>query len=240
MFPRLRGTCKATICQSLLWRVAPAAVLLAAAAVTPAAADVPVDIRAAVSLEAEAGQVSYVLAIGDCTSLQSITLNAGSADAVVPVAETARIEGSATGCQLAFEAGGAGALEPEVTLTFLDATTQVHRETFFAESESPTLALVGVSLQESAGGDQLLVAELEAADDVDIRHLDVAMTGLRASALRAALGVVERAAAEAFAASGGAVRIHPQRDDQTRFFLSIPVRERLSPEAVARDRKSVV
>ena len=88
-------------------------------------ADVAVDVRTGANLAPQAGEASYVVAIDDCTALEAIEVVAGSFNRTFALSETSRIDGSATGCLLAFEASGDGFLEPEVTLRFIGGATHV-------------------------------------------------------------------------------------------------------------------
>ncbi|MCG8435138.1 MAG: Ig-like domain-containing protein, partial [Gammaproteobacteria bacterium] len=120
------------------------------------------------------------------------------------------------------------------TLDFQDGSQQFHSEEFSVEDNSPSLTFNKVSIAD-VEGQQFLVVEVSADDDVDMRHVGVDMTGLRASDLRSAGGVIAKAREQAFADTQGTIRVHPEFDGQTQFLLSVPVSRPLSPEAIASD-----
>ena len=205
-----------------------------AAGVSGAFADVGIDIRSDGILLQDQDPVSYVAAIDNCTDLMTISVEAGNTRQTVSPADTSRIAGSSSGCELQFEGTGVDRLTPRVTLILTDGTTRIHSESFQIEKNAPQLTFEAVRLAE-VNGRQYLVISASATDDIDLNYLGFDATGLRASDLRAAGGVVARARQQAFAATNGLQRIYPISDDQQLFELSLEVSSELSAAAIAHD-----
>src|SRR5439155_2820972 len=74
---------------------------------------------------------------------------------------------------------------------------------------------------------------VHAADDVDISYLRFSVTGLRASDLRAAGGILDAARASAFATTDGTAVLYPTSEGQTTFALPLPVASALSAAEIA-------
>ncbi len=200
-------------------------ILIGGAAISHA--DVDIDIRSGGVLVEGQQEVSYIAAISDCADLITIAVVAGDSNSLFSPAETTRIAGSASGCRLQFSGTGAGRLDPRVTLNFSDGLSRTHSESFEIEKNAPQLAFDAVKLA-VVEGRQYLVVTAVATDDVDISYVGVDATGVRASDLRAAGGVVARAREQAFAATGGQLRVYPVSDDQQLFELSLEVTSELS------------
>ncbi|MEJ2165964.1 MAG: Ig-like domain-containing protein, partial [Desulfobacterales bacterium] len=209
-------------------------VLLVVLSSTGAYAESEVDIRAGGVITAEQDSIAYILSVADCTELISAAVTAGETDAVLALSEARRTAGSAGGCEFDFTAAGEGRFSPQATLKFQDGTTQTHSESFQVERTPPELVFEGVTLSDF-NSRQHLVVSVRASDDVDLRYVGFDVTGLRASDLRAAGGVVARARERAFAATGGFQRVYPGSDDQALFALPVAVAGELSAEAIAHD-----
>jgi hypothetical protein len=80
-----------------------------------------------------------------------------------------------------------------------------------------------------------LIIEATVHDDTDIQYVGFSATGLRASDLRAAGGIVDIARKNAFAATDGIQKVYPHADDQGLFELVLPVRSELDAAAIAHD-----
>jgi len=202
-------------------------VLLAA----PVLASPQLDVRVSAPLTPDFTRVEYEIRISDCALVQSLTLAYGAE--IIDVSPTDFTSVVGGGCFTRVIATGAGADRLAATVAFVDGTSLRHEETFHFETERPALSVGGVSVA-SAGGGQQLIIELSASDDVDISHVDVQATGLRASDLRAAGGVVAKARGKAFAASEGSVRLLPGAGQQP-FVLSLPFRSALDAAAIMSD-----
>ncbi|MGD8940746.1 MAG: hypothetical protein PVJ72_15280, partial [Gammaproteobacteria bacterium] len=200
----------------------------------PVLAQTLVDIRTTQAIRSDAGTISYRAAIGDCTDLTSVQISAGGTQETLEPSQASRVSSSPIACEFAFNGVGDGSLNPQVTLNFRDASTQVYAESFQVENNDPSLTFDSVSLAEVAGTQQLII-QVTASDDTDLQYVSIAATGLRASDLRSAGGVVDKARQTAFASSQGNIRTYPKTDDQTQFSLSIPVTQALDANAIAHD-----
>jgi hypothetical protein len=171
--------------------------VLATALVRPLAlqADVSIDIRVDGVLTG-GSTTRYVAAVDDCADLVSLQVSAGTTNQQTLSVSDARAS-SGTGCEFTFEVTGDTQLSPQVVVNLADGTSESHGETFELETTQPDLAFQSVSLSELDGRQHLIVSAT-ASDLVDISYVGFSVLGLRASALRAAGGVVERARAVAF------------------------------------------
>ncbi|HEY9199158.1 MAG TPA: Ig-like domain-containing protein, partial [Gammaproteobacteria bacterium] len=141
---------------------------------------------------------------------------------------------SSTACVFSFSAEGGSRFSPQLTLHFVDGTTQVHGETFALERQQPSLAFQNVGFQ-LINGKQNLTVSVTAVDDSDISSVGFSVTGIRASDLRAAGGVVDQARNKAFAQTSGTVIINPSYEGQTEFVLLLPLANELDAAAIAHD-----
>ena len=197
-------------------------------------ADVGVDIRVAGQLSQNTNTVDYVATFSDCSNLTSIELHGGDFQSTLLPNETDRVEALPLGCQVSFTASGTDRLNPLITLNNRDGSVQTHTETFVVEDNAPSLAFDTVGLQ-LINGQQHLITRVTASDDTDISYIGFSVTGIRASALRAAGGVIDKARETAFAATRGTARVYPQQEGQTDFSLAIPVSSVLNRDAIAHD-----
>ncbi|MBU3059639.1 hypothetical protein, partial [Pseudomonas indica] len=118
--------------------------------------------------------------------------------------------------------------------SYADGTKKDYSESFASERQLPDLQLTQLAI-EMEDGQQYLVASFDARDDVDLSYLSIAFTGLRASDLRAAGGVVSQAESRAFLRMPEAVRVYPSVDGQGRYSLRQRIEPSLSAEEVARN-----
>lgn len=213
----------------LLW-----AVLGVYIATYTAAVSASVDIRTAGNLASQLDRVDYIAAISDCSQLVSIDVLAGTTQESLPVSSASRVAGSPVACEFVFSGIGDGRLTPQITLNNQDTTTQLHQEIFLDENTLPQLSFDKISLQ-LVDGVQHLVTQINASDDVDIRYVGVSLTGVRASDLRRANGVVAKARPDAFADTNGTIRIYPSQEGQATYTLSWPVSKALDADAIAHD-----
>ncbi|HED52412.1 MAG TPA: hypothetical protein ENI83_02530, partial [Gammaproteobacteria bacterium] len=196
--------------------------------------EVAVDIRVAGQLTPDARAMDYVATISDCTNLTSIELTNGGLQSTVLPNETDRVEALPLGCQISFTATGADRLNPGITLNNRDGSVQVHTEAFAVEANAPALTFDTVGLQ-LANDQQHLITRVTAFDDTDISYIGFSVTGIRASELRAAGGVIDKARETAFAATRGTVRVYPQQEGQSAFSLALPVNTVLDSDVIAHD-----
>ena len=195
--------------------------------------DVNIDIRSDGALSST-DNVGYVVTIDNCTSVTSVSVNTGDATQKVAPADMEHVPGTASAYQYAYTMTGAGRYQPEVTVNFSDGSSQAHTETFQIEKSAPQLDFDAVRFA-SIDNRQHIIVSANAQDDVDITYVEFSVTGLRASDLRAAGGVVEQARKSAFAATQGARRVYPAADDQQAFELVLPVSSELDAAAIAHD-----
>ncbi|WP_443190685.1 Ig-like domain-containing protein [Pseudomonas indica] len=137
-------------------------------------------------------------------------------------------------CSFNFRLEGSGMLQPAVRLSYADGSKKDYSESFASERQLPDLQLTQLAI-EMEDGQQYLVASFDAQDDVDLSYLSISFTGLRASDLRAAGGVVSQAESRAFLRMPEAVRIYPSADGQSRYSLRQRIEPSLSAEEVARN-----
>ncbi|MEJ2660091.1 MAG: Ig-like domain-containing protein, partial [Desulfobacteraceae bacterium] len=195
--------------------------------------DVNIDVRSDGALSST-DSVLYVVTIDNCTDVTSVSVNTGDATQKVSPADMEHVPGTATAYQYAYTMTGTGRYQPEVTVNFSDGSSQAHAETFHIEKSVPQLGFDAVRFA-SIDGQQHIIVSANAQDDVDITYVEFSVTGLRASDLRAAGGVVEQARKSAFAATQGARRVYPAADDQQTFELALPVSSELDAAAIAHD-----
>ncbi|MGD8594287.1 MAG: hypothetical protein PVF82_15750, partial [Gammaproteobacteria bacterium] len=200
----------------------------------PVLAQTLVDIRTTQAIGSSAGTISYRAAIGDCTDLTSIQISAGGTQETLEPSQASRVENSPTACDFSFNGTGDGMLNPQVTLNFRDGSNQVFTETFQVEQNPPDLKFSSVSIQ-LLDGVQHIIVQAEANDDVDLSYVAFSVSGIKASTLRASGGVIDDAKAEAFADTGGMVRIYPEQESQTLYALTVPVTQTLDADTIAHD-----
>ncbi|MBQ0713057.1 MAG: hypothetical protein KBT53_08855, partial [Porticoccus sp.] len=191
-----------------------------------------VDIRSERPLSAFSNEAFYVGHIDDCRDLKS--LHVGSFSSLIeysPIETTSSLQ-SPYACELAFSVSGAERFSPIVDLEFLSSEPYRYGELFIVEDIGPLLEFSSVSIDSSDGLQSLQVA-VSASDDTDISHLEFNVTGLRASDLRAASGVVGEARKLAFASTTKHSRIYPESDEQAVFSFRLPVKSPLSAAEIA-------
>ena len=195
-------------------------------------AEAEFDIRTAAALGSAGSASDYVLAITDCRQLAEVTIVA-TAQRLLPT-DAARDSGAPNSCSFTFRIDGATALQPAVKLKFADGAQQDYSETFQQERQAPELQLTQLAIESSDSG-QFLVASVDAADDVDLSYVSFTLTGLRASDLRAAGGVVSRAEQTAFLRMPQGARVFPRTDGQRSYTLRQRLDQPLSADEVARN-----
>jgi hypothetical protein len=199
--------------------------------VTTSFADVVIDIRSDGVLIDDQNEASYVVSIDNCLDLVSLSVLSGETDTTVAPSQATPIPGSLSECEYRFSGAGVGRLDPQVTLSFTDGSTQTHEESFQVEKTAPQISFEGVGIAVITGADglqhQYLQVSVNANDDVDITYVGFSVTGLRASDLRAAGGIIAEARKSAFADTGGTKRVYPGYEGQERFTMSIAI----SPES---------
>jgi len=194
-----------------------------------------IDIRTASPLKSATNEARYFASISNCSTLASIQagtnseLQLFSSDAVQP---NLTVPGS---CTIAFSSLAIDKLQPVVNITRIDGSVEQHTESFLSDDDvAPILSFDSVSIIDD-NGKQILVVKATAQDDTDITYVGFDVTGLRASEIRAAGGVIAEARKHSFASTKGIVRVYPSRDDQQSFSINVPLTTPLSADAIALD-----
>ena len=172
----------------------------------------------------------YVLAISDCQLVDRVEITAGSYHNT-SIAQYDSINGS---CEFPFTADGAGYLNPAATIFLKTGQQQNYSEQFSVENELPEVTLESVAVRDT-DGKQYLIVTANAIDNVDINYVGFSVVGVRASDLRSAGGVIEKARQKAYAVTNNTQRIYPVSDFQTSFSLSIPVDSQLDLASISHD-----
>lgn len=194
---------------------------------------VGIDIRSDGALAAVSDVQGYVAAIDNCTRLTSVTVVGAKGDVVKSRSEAVPLPGWPSGCQFPFLASGPRRLAPTLSVRMDDGSVQTHGEVFAIENAPPNIQFQGVSMLRLDDGAQALSVSLTASDDTDLQLVRLKVIGLRASELRAAGGIIERARVSAFAETKGAESIFPGVNGQKAFSLTVPVKTSLSPAEIA-------
>ena len=215
------------------WTRLAAAVALAMVAALPriALAQPDVDIRSADVLSPFATSATYVVRLSDCSSVAAIDLANGFPPTTVASSE-AELSPSDGSCELSFAATGSGLLTPSLEVVANDGLRTSYQEVFAVESNPPIIELGEVRFLD-VGGAQHLAVTATAVDDVDISRVSLSIVGLRASVLRNAGGIIEKARTQAFADTGGFVQVVPGTDNQVTFEISLPVVPPLTAAEIA-------
>ncbi|HEC05095.1 MAG TPA: hypothetical protein ENI84_02720, partial [Thiothrix sp.] len=180
------------------------------------------DIRTTSPLTSSQESVNYEFAISDCSDLKSVDITTTEGFQSFLASEAKRPLTSAIQCSFSFSTSSNQLYSPSVTTHDVNGGTDTYSEQFFEEIEKPKLSLSNVSVA-TVAGKQYVKVTLEASDNSDLSYISLRLSGIRASDLRAAAGVVEKALDTAFARTPGSVRIFPSSDDQTVFEFSYPV-----------------
>ncbi|MEZ4248852.1 MAG: Ig-like domain-containing protein [Polyangiales bacterium] len=189
-----------------------------------------IDVRVQGAIVEGVDAVRYVVRVSPCRDVTTIAVGTVGAIREVRAVSEAVVVGD--GCEVEFEGTGAERLQPSVIVTYADGSTESHTESLGFERAAPSLELEGVRIADIAGV-QHLVVSTQAFDDTDLAYVAISAVGLRASALRDAGGVVERARERAFADTGGFERVLPRESGQRVFELAVPIEESLSAREIA-------
>ena len=194
-----------------------------------------VDIRVAdTSLGDTNGEVEYVAAFSNCTSLSSVKLGSAEHLTNADLTDFKGISGVPNGCSTTFTLS-AGQTSGAPVVEFTDsAGQQTVTEFFYHEDNLPSLSFQGVEIIGN-DGNQILLVHVDASDDTDITYLSFNVIGVGASDLRRAGGVIAEAKESAFVRTRSPVRVYPSTDYQTSFVFSIPLERNLSGEEIAFD-----
>lgn len=193
-----------------------------------------VDIRVSSPLTPSITTPSYTLSVGNCSSAATIQAGAQSQLQLFSVADARRDLQSPDTCLIDFSLSGSGALSPVAHIVMVDGAVKDHSELFTYDDEAPRIEFKSTAIV--PGGDkQNLVVTLEASDNTDVQYVGFNVSGLRASDIRAAGGVLAEAKRKAFAKTDHIIRVYPDVDGQQDYVLSLPIDSALSNEAIAQD-----
>jgi len=184
-----------------------------------------------------ADEIFYVLALDNCTELLSITIQSDKSIKTIPSSETIQMSSHPKACISNFSISGENRFNPEVVVEFLsnnNTDSITYSETFIIETEPPELSFEQVCFMKS-DHTQYLQVHVNASDNIDISYVAFSVTGLRASSLRAAGGVIDIAKKDAFASTDDFQKVFPVKDSQDQFILSIPVIEEMDETSIAHD-----
>src|SRR3989338_5164433 len=209
------------------WMAALSALLASASFAAP-----QLDLRTAAPLGSGGSAAEYILAVSGCRELVQVA-PVCTEQRFLPI-DALRDSGDPLACAFTFRLEGAAALQPKVQLDFADGSQQEYTETFQQERLAPKLQLEQLAFEQE-DGQQYLVVSFSAEDDSDLSYLSLSLTGLRASDLRAAGGVVSQAERNAFLSMADAKRVFPRSDDQRLFSLRQLISTPLSAEEIARN-----
>jgi len=108
-------------------------------------ANVNVSIRVQTSLKAYTDQVNYIARISDCTQVVSTEITAGDSQYVFSPAEGDVVTNNPIACEHAFIASGEGRFTPQLTINFVDQTTQVVSHSFQIDNSKPDIRIGDIS-----------------------------------------------------------------------------------------------
>ncbi|MBU2713739.1 Ig-like domain-containing protein, partial [Zooshikella harenae] len=192
------------------------------------AENISFDLRTKGRLNASLNEIQYLLSVSDCTQIDSFSYQ----EKKIPIKE-ATPSNQLGGCQVIINATTAN-YDPNVTISYVDGSSQVYSEHFTIESQQPELSIKSISFQQGKDTQYLLVTLLS-QDNVDITSVDLNVTGLKASELRNNGGVVQSAKEKAFLSTNKVLKAFPEFDAQAEFSFTIPFQQMLSAEEVQHD-----
>lgn len=180
------------------------------------------------------GVASYTLAVDNCSHLAELQYSSGAQSVSLTASDANPNPQSPLGCQFPIELSGAQKLNPSVSVTLIDGAEFSYQEQFIAEDTRPDLQFHEVAIESTPQG-QYLITSVVASDDTDISYIGFSVSGIRASDLRNAGGIVNKAKQSAFARTDGVERVYPVADNQSVFSLSLPLQGILNDAEIARD-----
>ena len=225
--------------QRSLWINSGLAILIVLIGWSVAWADVNINIRADSSLINGQQQADFIVAIDDCRYIRSIEISTANVQLPLVPAEFTPLAGVPDGCRHSFTAAGEPMEEgqwrfrPQIQLRFNDDSIQTYEEEFYFETTPAELNFEGIQLISITGRQHVLVSA-GAQDNVDLQYVGMSLTGLKASDLRIAGGVVALARQYAFVETGGIRKVFwPTAQGQ--YQLSLPLNYELDPDTIAHD-----
>ena len=193
-----------------------------------------IDIRVASPLNPANIQTNYTLTVSDCSSVATIQAGTNSVLQSYSVADSRRDLSQPNNCLIDFSLAGPEQLAPAAKIVLIDGTRVEHSEQFSYDDLAPSINFKDVLINDTAG-QQHLIVNVEAQDDVDIHYVGFNVVGLKASDLRTAGGVIAEARKTAFAQTDALQRIYPILEGQKQYFISLPLKENLSADMIAYD-----
>lgn len=206
-------------------------------------ADSQLDIRSN-GILIDTDEIPYVLSVNDCSDLISISYHSGSSLQRLSVSDTARQVYPVNSCTADIVFSGEKRFEPSVSLTYkTHSGNQVltysekftdKSEQFVIDRQEPELSFNHLSFSQ-IGDHQYLNVYVTAQDNIDISYVGFSITGLRASSLRSAGGVIDKAREEAFVSTDEFQKVYPLSDTQKNYTLSAKMTTELDADAIAHD-----
>lgn len=225
--------------QRSLWIHSGLAILMVLIGWSMALAEVNINIRTDRVLADGQQQAEFIVALDDCRDIRNIEISAAQLQLTLAPAEFTPLAGVPDGCRYSFAAAG-DSLEdgqwrfrPQIQLRFNDDSIQTYAEEFYYETTPAELNFSGIQLITSDGRQHILVSA-GARDNVDLQYVGMSLTGLKASDLRSAGGVVALARQSAFVDTGGTRKVFwPAARGE--YQLSLPLNYELDPDTIAHD-----
>lgn len=196
----------------------------------PSVADI--DIRLASKFNEVDDDLAYIATFDSCSRLATIEAGSVSSKSAFTNEVTNLDASKPDTCSIDFSITGAERFSPQINLTFIDGSTEIHSENFSSDAVPPTVSFQNVAIA-SSGETQALITTVNASDNIDLSYIAFSVIGLRASDIRAAGGVIAEARKLSFADSKGAVRVYPYSNDQTEFQYSLILDSMLSADEIA-------
>jgi len=198
-------------------------------------ADSKIDIRSK-GILMNIDELSYIVSIENCIDLLSISYKSGTILETLSVSDTVRQIYPVNSCLAEIYITGENRFKPSVNLLFKsDINNKVeYFEEFIIENNLPELSFEKVSILQ-IDDQQHLNVSVNAKDDIDISYVAFSVTGLKASSLRSAGGVIERAREEAFFATDGFQKVYPLKDEQSVFEFSGKMETELDSGSIAHE-----
>ena len=135
---------------------------------------------------------SYILALNNCANFATILAGSATAPKNISVSDARRDSGDPNTCLFDFSLSGSDQYAPFARITAVDGSVSEYSEAFTYDDQAPVIHFKNVSIS-GVGSQQRLSVVVDAADDTDIQYVAFNLTGLRASDIRAAGGVISEA-----------------------------------------------
>ncbi len=187
------------------------------------------DIRVESALGAGGTHTQYSIGLSDCDDLVSVAL---ATDESQVLTRSQFRPSRNEGCEATFSIGVPDFLTPEVVISFLNDSS-TYSERYYHEDVLPSISLNEVSISGDAALSQSVNVSLDVADNNDVSFVEFSIKGLRASALRAAGGVVDIASETAFLDES--LKLYPSPKNPNAVYASFPLQSLLTADIIAHD-----